>query len=390
MRKTKRLFVASENEKNDSAFITNKMESDTSYVLEKIDVVGNLSKSEAINNQLNISEESDVVGNQNKVQLKSANISEKSDIVDNLSKSEAISNLATSSVMNTQSSKVINNHTNSNNKMLIPAKNLKILYGRSYRFARLYAEDLSLLKIFGKYLIKQIAADYKKSMTIIMNGAMAGRSDFDIYMQLRKITNKQSGNLEQSKVRKIGELHSATGLEKIERVLDIGTESLDFLDSIAKTFPGAEVNGINVSAGFCHYDEKFLENSSDKRFQLYDGKTIPFDDQTFDIVTLFSVIHHIDPENFMNGFAEEITRVSRRWIFIKEVDLSTTSASDTFDIQHETFEGILFPGTPSYRNSNITFDFVESAFAQNGFVLREKKDWGNFNKTYFALFEKLK
>ena len=46
-------------------------------------------------------------------------------------------------------------------------------------------------------------------------------------------------------------------------------------------------------------------NNSDFMFVLYDGKKIPFEDNAFDLITIFMVLHHI-PDNNLYIFLKEV------------------------------------------------------------------------------------
>jgi hypothetical protein len=147
-----------------------------------------------------------------------------------------------------------------------------------------------------------------------------------------------------------------------------------------------DIQGINIDVGFCHYDERFKENIKDSRFQLYDGKNIPFESNKFDLVTLFSVIHHIPCDEFRE-VSKEIARVCKGYLYLKDVDLVDEVAKIMFRIQHYVFEGVFLPGNCSYMNWDVTKEITINSLKEAGFKVVHIKDCHNFNNTYYALLQ---
>lgn len=167
-------------------------------------------------------------------------------------------------------------------------------------------------------------------------------------------------------------------------ILDIGTEKLAFLDELQKRSPSGEVHGINIDTGFCHYDEGFCTNIADPRFKLYNGRNIPHPDKKFDLVTMYSVIHHISDED-LPIVAKEIARVCRGYLFFKDVNLIDESTKAMFRIQHHLYEGIMMPGERSYMNDTVTIDRTLKIFKDAGFDVVAVSETPNFNRSYYAL-----
>lgn len=93
------------------------------------------------------------------------------------------------------------------------------------------------------------------------------------------------------------------------KILDFGSGVGSSLPFFKKYFPDAEIFGIDVS-------EKSLK-LSEKRFpeiakrQLFDGKKIPFEENTFDVIFTSCVFHHIPPAEHIS-ILNEIKRVLKK------------------------------------------------------------------------------
>lgn len=244
-----------------------------------------------------------------------------------------------------------------------------------------------------------------QATTSIKNSIYDGRRyhpDSDIYLGLRNLQEKNLGKKvtevyareEENKmyrqtlvdkakfIDKDIRLFDSNGL-KGKRVLDIGTENLYFLDEMEK-LTGKTVYGINIDTGFCHYEDEFKTNVSDPRFQLYDGYNIPFPPNSFDVVTLFSVIHHI-PDEGLGPLIKDIRRVCSGYVYFKDVDLTTKPLQSMCQIQHDVYEGVMVPGDKSYINLDVTKNKVLTAFQREGFKILNIEEIPNFNHTYYAL-----
>ncbi len=76
------------------------------------------------------------------------------------------------------------------------------------------------------------------------------------------------------------------------RLLDVGCGDGVAELFMAKLMPGCQVNGIDISAkSIAAASEKNIPGTS---FSVYNGKTIPFPDNSFDIVFMAAVLHHVD------------------------------------------------------------------------------------------------
>ncbi len=177
------------------------------------------------------------------------------------------------------------------------------------------------------------------------------------------------------------------------KFLDVGTESLDFLDEIQLRFNiiNNDISGINIDKGFCHYDiDEFESNKYDNRFNIYDGKHINSPDNYYQFITMFSVIHHIDTTD-LKCVVKELARVCANggYVFIKDVDLCYLYAQHLFRIQHYLYtDGVLTPGSGSCINDTVTKDNTLSVFENEGFKVLYIENVNNFNSSYYCVLYK--
>ena len=90
------------------------------------------------------------------------------------------------------------------------------------------------------------------------------------------------------------------------RLLDIGCGDGVAELFMAKLMPACRVDGIDISAK--SIDAAREKNIPGTTFSVYDGKTIPFPDESFDIVFMAAVLHHID-FSFHPALMKEMYRV---------------------------------------------------------------------------------
>ena len=102
--------------------------------------------------------------------------------------------------------------------------------------------------------------------------------------------------------------HLRRFIARDDLVLDIGAGDCR-LDQLIKRRIGCEIVPIDV--------EDF--NETDLPLKLFDGKRLPFDDNTFDVVLLIFVLHHAEDAK---ACLAEASRVARRSVIVFE-DVTT-------------------------------------------------------------------
>lgn len=97
-------------------------------------------------------------------------------------------------------------------------------------------------------------------------------------------------------------------LKKSENVLDFGCGDLSLSESLKAVLPTLQITGVDVA--------DFKNKNKNIKFILYDGKRLPFGNNSFDVVISFYVFHHCD--DAVAAF-EECLRVGKRVIIVESV-----------------------------------------------------------------------
>jgi SAM-dependent methyltransferase len=193
-------------------------------------------------------------------------------------------------------------------------------------------------------------------------------------------------------------------------ILDIGTEYLAFLETLSEIYNTNNVQGLNIS-DWDHYasdntlcapcsscEFRDLERStrpvskSKLPIRMYDGHTIPFKDRSFDLITIFSVLHHVC---HFNEFVAEIARVANRYIYIKDYDIQSEETARMIEVQHAFYlyryinakKGRI--DQMDYLKLNISLDLLLREFAKHGFKQRKVTMTRGFSKVYYLVLERV-
>jgi hypothetical protein len=96
-------------------------------------------------------------------------------------------------------------------------------------------------------------------------------------------------------------------------ILDVGFGLGYGLNILA--IKAAEVSGVDVDEKVYEYCQETVVGRNPRliSLQLYDGETLPFADESFDVVTCVDVIEHVE---HYEAFIEEMLRISKRGVFI--------------------------------------------------------------------------
>jgi SAM-dependent methyltransferase len=108
----------------------------------------------------------------------------------------------------------------------------------------------------------------------------------------------------QRRIRVLAE-HIANSLDDRGSVLDVGCGDGSIASAVMDRKPGLSFQGIDV----------MLRPHVSIPAQAYDGVTIPFEDKSFDWVTIVDVLHHTDDPAAVLG---ECVRVARHGVVIKD------------------------------------------------------------------------
>ncbi len=109
---------------------------------------------------------------------------------------------------------------------------------------------------------------------------------------------------------KVANLKALLGARKVSSVLEIGCGTGAVLAEIKRSGIGTDHVGIDVTDAAEHLDE----GARDLNLSTYDGVTIPYPDQSFDLVVASHVVEHVDHPR---GFLREAARVAKGFIYVE-------------------------------------------------------------------------
>ena len=262
------------------------------------------------------------------------------------------------------------------------------------------------IQTFIRYILKRLVSNEPKYvnihcsniMTIFKNGIPKDDIIFNEFRKIiennnidpRKIEQNNSGYIEQKTVdilkEKLNKCDVIINDNKTVNILDIGTERMSMISKYKKTFNGDKVFGINIDTGFSHYD-----GSIDNQICIYDGKNIPnFGDIKFDIITMTSVIHHIEKDSFKALINQlyDLTN-NNALIYIKDNNIKNITSKVGIMIQHMIYEGYILNDEPNQLYF-YDLDIITNILNENGFELLDHNISHNFSSTFYALFRKKK
>ena len=225
-------------------------------------------------------------------------------------------------------------------------------YGNAYKFYELYQKHPSNIYSVMNYIYAKFGPfKYKINVKKILSRKI---SDAKFYELLRRAYTNDLAQIDEFRKKTYRTKQITQKIKSIDKVikdhlndfkcvkiLDIGTEDVNYileLEQITK----CTVTGLNIASGYSHYNT-YEEAVKSGKIVLYDGVNIPFKDNEFSLVTIISVLHHVKD---IDAFMKEICRVTQN-IYIRDNDMSNITAKYIVDIQHELYEGVLYPGDRS-------------------------------------------
>jgi ubiquinone/menaquinone biosynthesis C-methylase UbiE len=169
--------------------------------------------------------------------------------------------------------------------------------------------------------------------------------------------------------------------EKIDNYLDVGCNIGEITLEIKKIFNLDNANCIDVES----FSGKKIEPLKGIKHITYDGINIPFEDNTFNFVTLLQVLHHVEK---LNKFMKSLNKVMKIGgvIILREHDCYDDEFADLVDVEHMIWA--VYDGTDYktfYDNSYSKYfsrkELVQ-LFSKYGFKQCFTKS--NFHKTHGA------
>lgn len=148
-------------------------------------------------------------------------------------------------------------------------------------------------------------------------------------------------NLDEDLTGNINRLQEEIGYIKDKRILDFGCGWGNFLLYCIRN--GYNTFGVDISRTRCEYFSFACKtinlNKYKSRYVIYDGKTLPFKDETFDIVIANQVLEHVED---LEKTIEEISRVIKKSgiLYVRSPDYSRSF----FEPHYRTFWIPFFKG----------------------------------------------
>lgn len=102
------------------------------------------------------------------------------------------------------------------------------------------------------------------------------------------------------KVKDVAQLTKAAGL-RVTQVLDFGAGIGNSVPHWRAYFPGASITCVDVSQKSLEIGK---ERFADAQFRLFDGRSLPFSEGTFDVIFAACVFHHIPHSDHLSLFRE--------------------------------------------------------------------------------------
>ncbi|MGY4411663.1 ubiquinone/menaquinone biosynthesis C-methylase UbiE [Bradyrhizobium sp. LB7.1] len=111
----------------------------------------------------------------------------------------------------------------------------------------------------------------------------------------------------------VASLAAGQDAQSVDEVLEVGCGTGDVLyqlaaKNIANRYVGIEIGDVRAQSAQAH------NTYNDVQIHSYDGKTIPYPDEHFDLVYATHVLEHVIDER---GFLGELRRASSRFVYVE-------------------------------------------------------------------------
>lgn len=129
--------------------------------------------------------------------------------------------------------------------------------------------------------------------------------------------------------------HIASLLPRDARVLDIGCGNGAVSSQVMKARPDVTITGVEV----------FVRDDCQIPATVFDGKTVPYEDDTFDAAIITDVLHHTDDPNIL---LREAKRVAKSSILLKDHTVKGRLARQTLAFM-DWFSNTLYGNSMTYN-----------------------------------------
>jgi hypothetical protein len=265
----------------------------------------------------------------------------------------------------------------SNNNDIL--KNNKKYFTNRYYFYKLFKNNNLSFNNFIMYIVSHFNLNIKyvqinenkvyQELNIWLS-SKPKKNDYQVYTYLRQMLKPKVEQyiLDKSlkgQLKKVEQLYNFINKSKkkitISKILDIGTENIAFLDEIGEKFKINDVNGLNIDN-----EDSSYEGVRNKHIQIYDGINFNFSKKYFDLVTIISVMHHID-QDVLSKWIKNVCKITKS-IYIKDNGIANDETCKYITIQHELYEGILYSQKSNPLNVKLTYLFIKSELKKNKFT----------------------
>ena len=171
---------------------------------------------------------------------------------------------------------------------------------------------------------------------------------------------------------------------KGKRMLDIGAEDR-YYSQLYKN-AGARMDAINIEFNMAYVGDK-------SNIKIYDGYNIPFESDTFDIVLIHMVLHHVIKDHEL--LLKDVYRVLKPGgqLIIEEHNFNDDIVNDLIDIYHFSYELIVsrkfnFQYYNEYAIRRFTYDELHDELQNMGFKeFKYSPRRGPLNKYYVVVLK---
>jgi len=110
---------------------------------------------------------------------------------------------------------------------------------------------------------------------------------------------------------------AAAGVQQ-PRILDVGTGSGDLPRRLARALPAAQVTAVDSHPDVLAIAQRNLRRTANVRLLQADARSLPFEDDAFDVVHGSLLVHHLEPNEVVAALAE-MRRVAARGVVINDL-----------------------------------------------------------------------
>lgn len=210
----------------------------------------------------------------------------------------------------------------------------------------------------------------------IVSSCANERTDTQIFKNLANIYHKfpkTDQKNEQRSAKRINQLSYYLDKFTGENYLDYGCHTGDLTKAVGEFYNIKNVYGCDI------HNNCDPKNNID--FSLLSGDTLPYDNEQFDLITCFMVLHHV-PHDKLSKLLSEFCRVLKPngLLIIREHDLIDPMFGNLLDVLHGFYDYVWKPNVSWEQDIEFCDTFYHSAedwdklFAESGLTLVTKQD----------------